>query len=69
MSLDKWQQREVAEHARNNDLSEGEALRELHPEEAPEVPARRTAKAPEAKAPATKAPEAKAPATKAPEQK
>jgi hypothetical protein len=35
MSLDKWQQREVAEHARNNDMTEAEALADLFPEEVP----------------------------------
>ena len=35
--LDKWQQREVAQYAKDNDVSEEAALKVLHPDE--EVPA------------------------------
>lgn len=42
MTLDKWQQREAAQHARDNDVPEEEAVAELFPAEAePEAPARR----------------------------
>lgn len=33
MALNKWQQREVEQHARDNDVSEAEALAALFPEE------------------------------------
>lgn len=35
MALDKHQLREVKQYARDNDLSEAEALKALHPDEAP----------------------------------
>ena len=44
MALDKWQQRQVAQHAADNGVTEAEALEELFPEEAP-APARKRAAA------------------------
>lgn len=39
-TLDKWQRREIREHAQNNGLSTAEAAAELFPaEESPEAPA------------------------------
>lgn len=40
MALDKWQTRQVAQHAQENSISEDEALLALFPEEAP-APARK----------------------------
>lgn len=40
MALDKWQKRQVAQHAQENSISEDEALLALFPEEAP-APARK----------------------------
>lgn len=40
MKLDKWQAREAAQHAKDNDVSEDQAREELFPAEA-EAPARR----------------------------
>jgi hypothetical protein len=44
MALDKWQQRQVAEHAKNNEITEDAAVKDLFPEEAP-APARKVAAA------------------------
>jgi hypothetical protein len=41
MALDKWQEREVAQYAKDNDVSEEAALKELHPDEVPAARARR----------------------------
>lgn len=35
MALDKWQQRQVRQHADDNGLTRAEAERELFPEDAP----------------------------------
>lgn len=35
MTLDKWQTREVAQHAKDNDVPEDQAREELFPAEAP----------------------------------
>lgn len=40
MALDKWQTRELEQHAAENGLTRAEALAELFPEEAP-APARK----------------------------
>lgn len=49
--MDKWQQRQVKQHAEDNGLTEAEALAELFPEEAP-APARKVSTAKKETAPA-----------------
>lgn len=44
MALDKWQQRQVSQHADENGLSQAEAERELFPEESPTTARKATAK-------------------------